>query len=117
MPFREALDRRVLPPGFRSMWLISGWSEKSLCGLRSGCFVRWKGFVVSCLFPQLLMDLFEFVDTLISFSELEHDFITSDSMLLIPFGELYIEPSNPSPCLFRFLQSHVKSIDIVAVMF
>ena len=81
--------------------------------VRSGRFIGWKGFVGYCL----LLQLFEFVDTLISFSELEHDFITCDSMLLIPFGELYIEPSNPSPCLFRFLQSHVKSIGIVAMMF
>ena len=43
-----------------------------------------------CLLLELMMELFEFVDALISFGELEHDFITCDSMLLIPFGELYV---------------------------
>ena len=66
-PFQEVMERRALPPRLRSVRLISGWSEKSLCGLRSGCFVGWKGFVVFCLLTQLLMELFEFADTLISF--------------------------------------------------
>ena len=43
-----------------------------------------------CLHLQLLMELFEFVDTLTSFGELEHDFITCDSMLFIPLSKLYV---------------------------
>ena len=83
------------------------------CAQESGCFVGWKSLVGFCLLLQLL----EFTDALISFGELEHDFITCDSMLLIPLGELYVEPLDPSPGLFRFLQSHVKSIGIDAETF
>ena len=58
------------------------------CAQESGRFVGWKGFVGFCLFVWRLMELFEFTDALISFGELEHDFVKCDSMLLIPFGEL-----------------------------
>ena len=76
--------------------------------VRSGRFVGWEDFGVF----RLLLQLLELADTLISFGELEYDFITCDSMLLIPFSKLYVEPLNPSPCRFRFLQSRVKSIGI-----
>ena len=33
-------------------------------------------------------------------------------MLLIPCGELYVQPLNPSPCRLRFLESRVKAIGI-----
>ena len=82
------------------------------CAQESGCFVGWKSLVGFCL-----LLLLEFADTLISVGELEHDFIKRDSMLLISLRQLYVEPLDPSPGLFRFLQSHVKSIGIDAETF
>ena len=38
----------------------------------------------------LLLPLLEFANTLISFGELEHDFIKRDSMLLISLRQLYV---------------------------
>ena len=56
------------------------------CAQESGGFVGWKGFVGFCL----LLLLLEFTDALISFGELEHDFVKCDSMLLIPLRQLYV---------------------------